>query len=96
MVRPVNSLRGETLPASLIASLVISAMRRDEEPMSPASASSTTVESLSSSSGWLRSMSEAISAAVKRRESGFTSAKYPTAHVPATPAAHSAQRIHAA
>ena len=91
-VRPVNSFFGETFSASFTASFVISDMRRDDAPMSPASASSTTVERRSSSSGWLRSMSEAISAAVNLRISGFTSAKYATEQVKARPAAQSAQR----
>ena len=83
-VREVNSLFGETEPASRTAAEVISATSPADASASPASASSTTVERRSSSSGWLRSMSEATSAAVNLLESGRTRATYATAATAAT------------
>ena len=90
-VLPVNSFLGDTVCTSLTASFVISSMRREDDDRSPACASSTTVERRSSSSGWLRSMSAAISAAVNLRRSGFISANHATAAVAAT---QQAQRSH--
>ena len=94
-VRAVNSFLGETVPASRTASRVISLISRSELSISPIWASSTTVERRSSSSGWLRSISAAISAAVNLRLSGLRSETHATAPVPARPALHSSQRIHA-
>ena len=93
-VLPVNSFLGETVWTSLTASFVISSMSREDDVRSPDCASSTTVERRSSSSGWLRSMSAAISAAVNLRLIGFMSASQPTAAVAPTQQAQRSQRTH--